>query len=251
MKEIYEVLEVNLCVNPLCKEYMFLAEIPDTSIGLTILSSQAIKYIIANQQAKGIITKTMSINPYDKDLQILQDVDYYIPVSRKRSNEIFHSGSMFCRKKACRRKEFISDIIEGFGDDQKLTLQTALFSFLFPHLQGYYSGSMDFFEYIKSRMQQLFNAFMLYKPYLLLMYILHQSIQLGSGIKEFVLRAEYYSLMQKHPTMKKSNISKQLMKKSISKSLLDSSSWHSMHLKNIKYMINKWRMPLFFSNANM
>ena len=59
-----------------------------------------------------------------------------------------------------------------------ITLEIALFSFLYPHGHGAYDGKITFFEYLKYRMETLFFPFTLYKPYLLHMYNVCQSLQL-------------------------------------------------------------------------
>jgi hypothetical protein len=58
-----------------------------------------------------------------------------------------------------------------------MTLESALFPFLFPHGNGAYDGRTTLSEYLKYRMNTLFSPFTLYKPYLLYMYDIRQSVQ--------------------------------------------------------------------------
>jgi hypothetical protein len=51
-----------------------------------------------------------------------------------------------------------------------LSLEMAMFPFLFPHGHGVYDGKTHFNEYLKYKMSALFSPFTLYKPYLLYMY---------------------------------------------------------------------------------
>jgi len=60
---------------------------------------------------------------------------------------------------------------------QSLSLEMALFPFLFPHGHGSYDGIISFNEYLKYKTAALFSPFTLYKPYLLLMYDLHQPLE--------------------------------------------------------------------------
>ncbi len=59
-----------------------------------------------------------------------------------------------------------------------ITLENALFPFLFPWGEGAYDGRIKLHDYFKYRMSMLFSPFTLYKPYLLFMYDLCQSIQI-------------------------------------------------------------------------
>jgi hypothetical protein len=57
-----------------------------------------------------------------------------------------------------------------------MTLESALFSFLFPHENEAYYGRTTLSEYSKYRMSTLFSSFTPYKPYLLYMYDIRQSV---------------------------------------------------------------------------
>jgi hypothetical protein len=58
-----------------------------------------------------------------------------------------------------------------------INLKLSLFQFLFPHENGAYDGKIPIHEYLKYPMSSFFTIYM-YKPYLLIMYDLWQSIQL-------------------------------------------------------------------------
>jgi len=51
-----------------------------------------------------------------------------------------------------------------------MSLEKALFPFLFPHGCGVYDGIGGLLPYLKQIMFTLFSVFTLYPPYLLLMY---------------------------------------------------------------------------------
>jgi hypothetical protein len=59
-----------------------------------------------------------------------------------------------------------------------IILDLSLFPFLFPHGHGAYDGKISIHEYLKFCMNTLFSPFTMYKPYLLIMHDLWQSIQL-------------------------------------------------------------------------
>ena len=61
--------------------------------------------------------------------------------------------------------------IEKYG----LTLETALFPFLFPHRHGAYDEKITFIEYLKYRMETLFFFFNLIRT-IFIIYVRHASI---------------------------------------------------------------------------
>lgn len=52
----------------------------------------------------------------------------------------------------------------------KITIENALFPFLFSFGHGAHDGKMFFNQYLKMRIFALFSIFTLYKPYMLLMF---------------------------------------------------------------------------------
>jgi hypothetical protein len=59
-----------------------------------------------------------------------------------------------------------------------MALETTLFPFLFPQGEGAHDGKISLHAYFRYRIIMLFSPFTLYKPYLLCMYDICQSIQL-------------------------------------------------------------------------
>ena len=82
-----------------------------------------------------------------------------------------------------------------------MTLESTLFPFLFPHGIGAYDGRTTLSEYMKYRMSTLFSPFILYKPYLLYMYDIRQSVQLLKEISQTCLDREIKQTKQAHLNM--------------------------------------------------
>jgi len=81
----------------------------------------------------------------------------------------------------------------------------ALFPFLFPHGHGAYNGKTHFNEYLKYRMNALFSPFTLYKPYLLYMYDLWQSLQLIKETSRTFLDKDINNCKTQNPKMSEEN----------------------------------------------
>jgi hypothetical protein len=89
-----------------------------------------------------------------------------------------------------------------------LYLEMTLFPFLFPHGHNAYDGKTHFNEYLKYRMSALFSPFTLYKPYLLYMYDLPQSLQLIKETSRICLDKDIKNYRTQNPKMSEKDILK-------------------------------------------
>jgi len=80
-----------------------------------------------------------------------------------------------------------------------MSLEKALFPFLFPHGCGAYDRIGGLLPYLKLKMSTLFFVFTLYPPYLLLMYQMRQAIQLLNVTKHLYLERDVQRLKCQHP----------------------------------------------------
>ena len=82
-----------------------------------------------------------------------------------------------------------------------MTLESELFPFLFPHGNEAYDGRTTLSEYLKYRMTALFSLFTLYKPYLLYMYDIRQSLQFLKEILQTCMDRQIKQTKQAHLNM--------------------------------------------------
>jgi hypothetical protein len=85
-------------------------------------------------------------------------------------------------------------------------LELSLFPCLFPHGYGAYDGKISIHEYLKFCMSTLFSPFTMYKPYLLIMYDLRQSILLINDKMNTCLKKDLKNIKQKFPHMTNTQI---------------------------------------------
>lgn len=93
-----------------------------------------------------------------------------------------------------------------------ITLELALFPFLFLNDNGAYDGTISMQDYLKYRMNCMFSPFMLHKPYLSLMYDIRQSLMLINGTWQMCLEKDYHAIQTRNPTMSHEDIIGQLCK---------------------------------------
>jgi hypothetical protein len=80
-----------------------------------------------------------------------------------------------------------------------ITSDFCLFPCLFPHGYGAYNGKISIHEYLKFYMNTLFSPFTMYKPYLLVIHDLRQSIQLIKEASNNCLEIDFKNIKQKFP----------------------------------------------------
>ena len=116
------------------------------------------------------------------------------------SKDFYVIGSV--RDRAKRRSSMLLVNKKGMqGVSNNITLELALFPFLFPSGNGAYDGEISLQEYLRYRMTCLFSPFTLYKPYLLLMYDVRQALMLINATKHMCLEKDYQAFKVKNPTM--------------------------------------------------
>ena len=151
------------------------------------------------------------------------------------------------RDRAERRSSMLLVNKKGMqGVSNNITLELALFPFLFPSGNGAYDGKISLQEYLRYRMTCLFSPFTLYKPYLLLMYDVRQALMLINATKHMCLEKDYQAFKVKNPTMSNGQIISQIVKYKLPETLTGSSSWHRNHLNDLMAFVDMYGLPHLF-----
>jgi hypothetical protein len=164
------ILNQNMDTNPAFKYFFTVFEQPQKSSSICILSAEIVKNIIDKHRTDSPAFPTMSMEDSIHNLTLLFDM-WNTQCSKKNSN--YYSIGNVCKRlnnesKLCETIIFRSSTLNS--STHCMTLEYALFPFLFPHGHRWYDGNCIFNKYIKQRMSSMFSPFTLYKPYLLYMY---------------------------------------------------------------------------------
>ena len=136
-----------------------------------------IQPIIANNDTHSMLFSTMDVPRDVYDLALTFDMR--TQTQPKNHADFFTIGNVHLRNGSRSdtrgehitfKKNILNVKLEG------MTFESALFLFLFLHGYGAYDGWTTLSEYLKYRMITLFFPFTLYKPYLLYMYDIRQSV---------------------------------------------------------------------------
>jgi hypothetical protein len=228
------LLAQNLTTNPFFQTYITVFEQPHKITSMCVLTPNVIQQIIGNATLHSMSFSHMNVPHEVYDLALLFDMRTQ---EGPKKHVDFHSiGNVHLRN--------------GVGSDKRgepiafrnntlnaniggMTLESALFPFLFPHGIGAYDGRTTLSEYLKYRMSTLFSPFTLYKPYLLYMYDIRQSVQLLKEVSQTCLDKEIKQTKQAHPNMNDAEVLQHVTKYNLPSSIEGSPRWHKSQLQDL------------------
>ena len=261
-KYFTKVLDLNLKHNPLLKCYKTMSEIVSPTRRVPYITSECVINILKVHQFHSPVfvdnAPTLLPSFYSTSVDAVSHVTQ--PSTTFDLGLLHHRDpivSPTTRVTAASSME-IPTIVSPFPDGKLVTVEYAVFPYLFPDGIGYFSpvpkkqqDSETFNEYLEKKCSQLFSVFTLFKPYLLLMYHLRQSMVLKRLCSDTVLEKDVKAFLKKHPTANQEDCAKHSAKNSVPVSFPGSSKWHRKELRNLLYKVHVWGMPTFFLTLTM
>jgi ATP-dependent DNA helicase PIF1 len=114
---------------------------------------------------------------------------------------------------------------------------------------AYQEGS--FAEYLRYRMLCGFSLFTLYKPYLMIMYLVRQCNLLHSSCSENVLERDMKAYRRAHPGCTEEEVIRNCLKFSVPSTIPGTPGWHYQALQDLLAMVKVNGMPQLFWTATM
>ena len=261
-REVEDLLAANKRSNPVHQHFLTLAEKgAPNGHGLPLVPPEAIAHI--TERAAGRNPTNMGVHAdvmprvfnlvaaVDADPQIAADV---LRASAAGRPATFKVGQVTVRGSG----EDVDVLTDGRGLPVKrsgaalpdgvmeLTVELAVFAALFPMGRGAFSGG-DFSEYLRYRMLCGFSAFTLYKPYLMVMYLVRQCSLLQSSCKEGVLERDMKAFKKKNPNSSEEEVVRHAMKHAVPNSIPGTPGWHYRNLQDLLAMVqHHGSMPHIF-----
>ena len=241
------MLSQKLHTNPFFQKYMTVFEQPEKSMSICILTPDVIQPIIANTGTHSMSFPTMDVPRDVYDIALLFDMRTQTQ-PRKHANfltiENVHlrngSRSDTSVEPITFRRNILNVKLEG------MTLESALFHFLFPHGHRAYDGRTTLSEYLKYRMTTLFSPFTLYTPYLLYMYDIRQSVQFLKEVFQQCLEKDIKQTQHAHSHMNEAEVLQHVTKYSLPPYIEGTPRWHKSQLKDLLTMVDKFGMHDMF-----
>ena len=190
--EVQELFAMNLRSNPLIQRFQCMMEQNDPTLGLPLVPKSYVQHIVDGAITRGprLVSET---NPLPFVLSTVVDV----PVSMVVEGEAVaatvpvKTGDLRLRSTYLEARFPLMVLPGDISSDSEpgMTVEKAMFPFLFPHGDGAWDGKMTLNGYLRMRMLQAFSVFTLFKPYLLLMF----QIPSGGGVAQY---CEVHGLVQ-------------------------------------------------------
>jgi hypothetical protein len=125
-------------------------------------------------------------------------------------------------------------------------VEAALFPHLFLQGDGYMSPEYALHRYCVLRMRQSFSIFTLYKPYVLVLYVLLSMQRCISAMKAYDTRQKAIRIRSRNPDVSRTALTKKLLKRALPATLYQSPQWWRHQLNDMKAIVNHRGLPTFF-----
>ena len=192
---------------------------------MCVYTPNVIQQIIGYATLHSMSFSHMNVPHEVYDLALLFDITQEGP---KKHVDILSIGNVHLRNNigSNKRDEPIAFINNTLNTNiGGMIIGSALFPILFPHRTGDYDGRTTLSKYLKYPMSTLFSPFTLYKPYLLYMYDICQSVQLLKKNSQTCLDKEIKQTKQAHPNMNDAEVLQHVTKYNLPSSIKGSSRW--------------------------
>jgi len=130
-------------------------------------------------------------------------------------------------------------------DATSITLEQALFPYLFPLGAGHWDGHRTLPAYLRLRSMQLFSPFTLCKNYMLLMFHVRQAAVLARACSEQVLQRDINSYRSAHPNATDEDIVHHVLKHCVPAAVPGSPQYFKQQLLNLLALVEKKGLPHF------
>ena len=153
---------------------------------LPVLDGTAVQGIVADAVARGPLLQD-ALDAHPKQLSVAIDADPLAGANGRRSS-VYNIGNLALRdnpNNATNKVLVRPDGTPLLPSQHAVTLESAVFPYLFPAGTGAFQHLKDSPEtlasYLKYRMQSFYTPFTLFKPYLLVMYQVRQVRELKTA----------------------------------------------------------------------
>jgi len=135
-------------------------------------------------------------------------------------------------------------------DAEQVTLELAVLCALFPHATGHFnSGRLG--DYLRYRLMCGFSPFTLFKPYIMVLFLVRQCHMLNSQCGEGVLERDMAAYRRAHPDEDEEEAVRHALKHAVPSTIPGSPAWHYNALQDLLAMVEENGMPDLFWTVTM
>jgi ATP-dependent exoDNAse (exonuclease V) alpha subunit len=248
---LHRLLAHNIIHNPVVKTCLSMLEQQHPTSGLVVLGASVVDKIVRQAMRRGHAVAEMA---EDCVGQLLSTFTTLAPTLQRTAQQIFSAPLMRVGQLKYRGTLDTGSLAvnplavltphELVGVE--ITLETALFPFLFPFGKGAFNSLMRMPDYLHMQLAKLFSLFTLYKPYLLTMYQLSQSAIYLQAAREACFDKDLHDYRRKHPGCTDAEAMLHVAKHTIPSTVKGCPAWHKRQLSNLLCLVEHHGMPHLF-----
>lgn len=240
-----DLLAFNVQNNPLYQSYKCMYEIPASTLTFPIVTADVLARYLSQVQRRSPLFATSSGLEYPSGrLSLLSDLEAYekLPATNK-----FKVGNLHARENDAILPYVIgSDSLPTLYNERGVTMEAAVFPYMFPHGSRFRTNQIKLGPYLKWRMSCMFTMFTICTVYPLLMYQLRQLDIMCSSTRMVQLEAEIFKFKRRNPNATEKEIYQYVCKYTLPDTMPGSPSWHRKHLQDLIHTVAEKGMPSLF-----
>lgn len=242
---VMDLLSFNVHNNPLFQTFKCMYELPASCLTFPIVTSDALaRYMAQVQRRSPLFTSSSGLVYPSSRLSLLSDLEAYekLPTSTK-----FKVGNLHIRDTYVKLPFIVgSDSLPTLYNERGVTMEAAVFPYMFPHGSRFWTNQIKLGQYLKWRMTSMFTLFTLCAVYPLLMYQLRQLDIMCCSTRMVQLEAEIFKFKQRNPNATEEEIYQHVCKYTLPDTMPGSPSWHRKHLQDLIHTVAEKGMPTLF-----
>jgi hypothetical protein len=244
---LHRLLAHNLMHNPLVQRYLTMLEQQHPHSGMVILSSAVVEGIVRQARQRGGAIADMA---HDYVGQLFCSVSTLLPTLHRTARQIYKAPLMQVGQLCQRGTAFVGTLpvhaLRVLDSAAGITLETAMFPFLFPFGQSSFDNAMKLSVYLRQKTSQLFSLFTLYKPYIIVMYQVQQAAVILQAAREACFDKDIHDYQRLHPGCSVAEAMVHVAKHTIPSDVKGSPAWHKKQLANLLCLVQHHGMPHIF-----
>ena len=245
---IWKLYQTNLVHNPLYKKYCSLLERPNYQ-NITIVPPQIIENIVSKAARRdprphltaedGEPTQLMSDGQMSSVIRTNRNSPYGLT-----SDQQLQAGFLYAKPRGVAQEpkqiSLVCNIQEtDTSTNRDISVEAALFPYLFPKGTGFYQGTQSFSKYLKFRFRQLFSPHTLTQEFICVMFQIYTTLLYATDNLRYIIQRDWTKYWTFHPTATEEEAIQEIVKHKLPKTTPYSPLWYKNKLYDVQAMTAK------------
>ena len=252
---IWKLYQTNLVQNPLYRKYCSLLERPNYQ-NITIVPPQIIENIVSKAAGRdprpyltaedGETSQLMSDGQMSSVIRTNRDSPYGLT-----SDQQLQAGFLYAKPRGVDQQPKQISLVCNINDtdmstNRDISVEAALFPYLFPKGTGFYQGTQSFSKYLKFRFRQLFSPHTLTQEFICVMFQIYTTLLYATDNLRYIIQRDWTKYWTLNPTATEEEAIQDILKHKLPKTTPYSPLWYKNKLYDVQAMTAKHGLPFLF-----